>query len=129
MADAVTSQTLQDGPRNAVMKFTNASDGTGEAAVLKVDVSALSGTPTEVSIYMVEYSTVGMSINLLWDATTDVLALSLPADRSDTLKFYKFGGVPNNSGAGKTGDINLTTAGHSAGDSYTVILHMVKKYT
>ena len=40
MADAVTSQTIIDGERNCVMKFTNVSDGTGESAVAKVDVSA-----------------------------------------------------------------------------------------
>jgi len=41
MADAVTSQTLSDGATTAVMKFTNISDGNGEASVKKVDVSAL----------------------------------------------------------------------------------------
>lgn len=41
MADAVTSQTIQDGERKAVLKFTNISDGTGETNVVKVDVSAL----------------------------------------------------------------------------------------
>ena len=44
MADAVTSQTLIDGERTAVLKFTNISDGTGESAVKKVDVSALSSS-------------------------------------------------------------------------------------
>ena len=34
MADAVTSQTIFDGERKAIMKFTNVSDGTGETAVL-----------------------------------------------------------------------------------------------
>ena len=42
MADAVASQTILDGPKEVVMKFTNISDGTGESAVTKVDVSALS---------------------------------------------------------------------------------------
>jgi len=42
MADAVTSQTIIDGSSKAVLKFTNVSDGTGESAVTKVDVSALS---------------------------------------------------------------------------------------
>ena len=37
MADAVTSQTLIDGDRYAVMKFTNISDGSGESAVTKVE--------------------------------------------------------------------------------------------
>ena len=32
MADTVTSQTIQDGERVAVLKFTNVSDGTGESA-------------------------------------------------------------------------------------------------
>ena len=35
MADVVTTQTIQDGQRKAVMKFTNVSDGTGESAVVK----------------------------------------------------------------------------------------------
>ena len=42
MADTVTSQTIQDGEKTAILKFTNESDGTGEASVKKVDVSALS---------------------------------------------------------------------------------------
>ena len=39
MADAVTSQTIVDGEKTVVQKFTNISDGTGESAVVKVDVS------------------------------------------------------------------------------------------
>ena len=41
MADAVATQIIIDGDRNVVQKFTNVSDGTGESAVVKVDVSAL----------------------------------------------------------------------------------------
>ena len=44
MADAETSQTLIDGPKHAVMKFTNVTDGSGESAVKKVDVSALASS-------------------------------------------------------------------------------------
>ena len=44
MADAVTSQILVDGPIHVAMKFTNVSDGSGEDAVKKVDVSALSNS-------------------------------------------------------------------------------------
>lgn len=36
MADAVASQTIQDGPRKAIFKFTNVSDGTGESAVKRL---------------------------------------------------------------------------------------------
>ncbi len=41
MADAVATQTIQDGQKMVVQKFTNVSDGSGESAVVKVDVSAL----------------------------------------------------------------------------------------
>ena len=34
MADSVTSQTLIDGERTVIMKFTNISDGTGEITVI-----------------------------------------------------------------------------------------------
>ena len=36
MADTVLSQTIQDGERTAVMRFTNVSDGSGESAVKKL---------------------------------------------------------------------------------------------
>ena len=41
MADAVASQTLLDGERIAIMKFTNSSDGTGETNVVKVNPASL----------------------------------------------------------------------------------------
>ena len=47
MADTVTSQTIEDGPRTAILAFTNVSDGTGESAVTKIDVSALSSNPAD----------------------------------------------------------------------------------
>ena len=124
MADAVTSQTLYDGRRRAVMKFTNLSDGTGESAVLKVDVSALQGAPTSVRIDKIHYSTSGMVATLLWDADTDVRILDLQGE--GTFDFCGFGGLVNNGGAGVTGDIKLTTTGHTSGDSYWIILEMKK---
>ena len=40
MADAVTSQTLFNGQRHLVMRFTSVSDGTGESGVVKVDATS-----------------------------------------------------------------------------------------
>lgn len=126
MADAVASQTVLDGPRNVVMRFTNTSDGTGESAVTKVDVSALSGAPGRVSIKRIEYSTQGMAVRLLWDATADDLIIDLPQNVTDVLEFDA-GGLQNPKSTGYTGDIQFTTIGHSSGDTYTVVLHMIKK--
>ena len=133
MADAVTSQTLIDQDRVAIMKFTNISDGTGESAVLKVDVSALSAPAGKVcsgvSIVRIYASTEGMGVDVLWDATTDVVAITLGPNQFYEYGFDDFGGIWNNSGDGKTGDIRFTTIGASSGDRYTIILYMTKQYT
>ena len=122
MADAVTSQTLVSGKRSAVMKFTNLSDGTGESAVKKVDMSDLGASSLKVT--KIHYSVTGMVATLLWDADTDVRMVDLAGD--GCFDFTGFGGLINNAGTGVTGDINLTTTGHTANDSYTIILEMVK---
>lgn len=125
MADAVTSQILVDGERNAVMKFTNISDGTGETAALKVDVSTLAGAPSSVKITHVEYDISGMQVAILWDATTDVPAIIL-SQGQQRFDFTSVGGLINNAGAGVNGDILFTTIGASANDTYSIVLHMKK---
>ena len=134
MADAVATQTIQDDGRTAIFRFTNVSDGTGESAVGKIDVSALSADPvtkascTSVTIRKIYYSTIGMGVKIFFDATTDVLAWQLNADWSDTLDFSDFSGVPNNSGSGKPGDVAFTTVGHSSGDVYNIVMEVSKSY-
>ena len=134
MADAVTATTVNDGPKKAVIYCTNTSDGTGEAAVTKVDVSALAslqdGTAcTGVRIEKIIFSTVGMGVKLLWDASTDVIAAELPADYSDTLDYSDIAGLPNVAASGgNPGDIQFTTVGHTSGDTYSVVLYCLKSY-
>ena len=134
MADAVKTTTVIDGPKSAIIYCSNTSDGTGEAAVTKVDVSALAsrqdGTAcTGVRLKKVVFSNVGMGVKILWDATTDVIAGELPADYSDTLDYSDINGLPNNAASGgKTGDIQFTTIGHTSGDTYSVVLYCLKEY-
>ena len=133
MADAVTSQTIQDGQRIAVVKFTNVSDGTGESAVKKVDVSALQANNsgdacTSVSVARIYWATRGMGVNLEFDASTNVLLTGLPADSTGDEYYDLFTGIPNNAGSGVTGDIDFTTVSHSSGDTYSIILVLNKNY-
>ena len=132
MADAVATQILVDDTRRAVFKFTNISDGTGETAAVKIDVSALSsyqGAPcTGVSIQTVDAITVGMGLTMLWDATTDVVILTMGESDFLAFDFSHFGGLTNNAGAGKTGDVVFTTVGATAGDKYTVVIEVLKYY-
>ena len=78
MADAVTTQTILDGDRLVIQKFTNISDGTGEAAVVKVNVSDLADNTngracTGVKINKIWAQTYGMGVDILWDADTNVM--------------------------------------------------------
>ena len=133
MADVVTSQTIQDGSRKAVLKFTNASDGPGEAAGTKVDVSALSSNAagescSSVQINKIWWQCTGMSVKIEFDATTNVLAIGLSEDSNGYHDYSDFSGIPNNAGSGKTGDLAFTTVGHSSGDTYMIILELIKAY-
>jgi hypothetical protein len=72
LANTVASQTILDGNRTAIQKFTFLCDGSGdESAVLKVDVSTL--LPNEfgkacngVTILKIYGSTHGVNVEILW---------------------------------------------------------------
>lgn len=133
MADAVTSQTLVDNQTTAVMLFTNVSDGTGESLVTKVNVAnlaanALGQACTGVSVQKIHTACHGMEFRLFWDATTDVIFFASAQNNQFTFDFTSFGGLRNNSGAGKTGNILLSTFDQSLGDTYTLVLEMTKYY-
>tara|TARA_Y100000296_G_C5014032_1_gene176561 strand:+ start:129 stop:527 length:399 start_codon:yes stop_codon:yes gene_type:complete len=132
MADAVTSQTLVDNDRIAVMKFTNISDGSGESAVAKVDVSALnshsrsSTACSRVHVLRIWYMTIGMQVQLFWNATTNVILGEFEGD--GVKDFRSFGGIKNNAGSGINGDVLFTTRGHSNLDTYTIVIELQKTY-
>ena len=133
MADAVTTQVLEDGERLYIAKFTDISDGTGESAVVKVDVTTLNRNAFNLACNGVKLNKIwaqtdGMGLNILWDATTDVIVETVPQNIMYTADYSSFGGIPNNSGAGKTGNVLFTTVAASAGDRYTVILEFIKTY-
>ena len=133
MADAVASQTILDGERLFIAKFTNISDGTGESAVVKIDVSTLAVNGfglacNGVKINKIYGTTHGMEVRILWDATTDVFAWQIPQNTNYLMDLSSFGGIPNNAGAGSTGDVLFTTADASSGDMYSIVLECLKTY-
>ena len=134
MADAVASQIIVDGSAFVAIKLTNISDGTGETAVTKVDVSALEADSrtgqscTDVNIERIWWQCIGMKVRILFDADTDVMAIELGENQSGNHDYSIFGGLTNNAGTGKTGDVKFTTVGASSGDTYTVILYLRKKF-
>ena len=133
MADAVTSQTLVDNQTTAVMLFTNISDATGESLVTKVNVAnlaanALGQACTGVSVQKIHTACHGMEFRLFWGATSNVFFFGSAQNNQATFDLSNFGGLRNNAGAGKTGNILLSTTDASSGDTYTLILEMTKYY-
>lgn len=133
MADAVTSQTLVDNNTTAVILLTNISDGAGESLVTKVNVANLAANAqgqacTGVSVQKIHTACHGMEFRLFWDATTDVVFFGSAQNSQYTFDFSNFGGLTNNAGVGKTGNILLSTADQSLNDTYTIVLEMKKYY-
>ena len=72
-----------------------------KAAVTKVDVSALAAKlyngklVQALRLAKIVYSTFGMSVKLLWDATTDTICWDLNSDYTTDEDFTEFGGIEN----------------------------------
>ena len=133
MVDTVATQTLLDGDRLVIQKFTNISDGTGETAVNKVIVANLAANQfgkacTGVKINRIWANTHGMEVRILWDASTDLFAWVIPQNAIYDMSFDSFGGLQNNAGTGVTGNVAFTTSDTSAGDMYSIILECIKVY-
>jgi hypothetical protein len=126
MADTVDSKVVFSGQRRRAVRLTNVSDGTGESAVVKVDVSAITGPDGSATTYTVveeiQYAIQGFtSVRLLWDATTDDEIAMLPSG-SGYLNYKEIGGLVDPKSSGTVGDILLTTAGAVSGATYDITL-------
>ena len=110
---AVVLQTLVDSDFEHVVKVT--TSGTTSATSI-VDASALAGAATDprLSIAGMKWSCdKDVPTQILWDATSNVVALSLSG--SGKVGFADgVPAIPNNAGSGITGDV-LITNGSSVG--------------
>lgn len=129
MADAVDTIVQFSGTRRHIVRLTNVSDGTGESAVIKVDISTLTNSkgvaPTRVNVESIQWAIQGFSsVKLLWDHTTDdeLAVLSAGTGYRD---FSQAGALKDPSSTGGTGDILLTTVGASATATYDILLSLI----
>ena len=125
MADTVDVKVLRSNTNRYVQHLTNESDGTGESAVVKLDISTLSlpdgTTPVTASVESIEYSVSGFNYVVLeWDATTnDEIAVLTGSGYIDWLDV---GGAHDPQSTGSTGDVVLTTDGAIDGASYDITI-------
>ncbi len=129
MVDSVTTQILEEGIRNIVMKFTNVSDATGESAVTKVDPTILTPACRRLRLNRIIASTKGMGVIIYWDGAVDMPILIVPPDVMEEQCFTFGGGLAPPPGlAAPTGKIQFTTVDAGAAASYSITLEMTKKY-
>lgn len=128
--DTVDSKVIRNNPGRYAVTLQNRSDGTGESAVTKVDVSTLlnaaglAGTYTVVE--RIDYAVWGFDYVLLtWDANTDDELATLSGNGFIDWTFE--GGNPDPKSTGSVGDIKLTTAGGASGSGYDITLRLKVK--
>lgn len=126
MAGEITIQKIVDGSRHTIIKATIGGDADLTNAVL-FDASVYVGANTHNKLMKVEFGLDGFDARLLWDATVNVDLIALPENYLEKQCYEWFGGIPNNAGTGKTGDILITTVGLAAGDDGHIILYIKKK--
>ena len=117
---AVVLQEIVDSDFEYYVKVTTTSTN---SAVSVYDASEAVGATTDprTTIVGVAWS-VGSQTNILWDATTNVVALSL--NGSGKVGFSDgVLSIPNNAGSGVTGDVLVTNSSASVG---TIWLKMKK---
>lgn len=116
---AVVLHEIVDSDFEYVLKAT--TTGTNSAASLvDASVAAAAATDPRLSIIGIAWS-VAATTDIIWDATTNVVALSL--NGSGKMGFGDgMPAIPNNAGSGVTGDV-LVTNGTSVG---TIIIKFRK---
>ena len=129
MANRFSTQVLLDGDKWYVIKCVGVLDTSNQARTLLVDVSTMDPAPTKVSIDEIYFNvTSPLSVLLDWDATTDVDAITLSGFGEYSCMIDEWGGLTNNSAAGSTGNLYLTTFGWAAGTiPFTIILKLKKR--
>ena len=129
MANTITKQTLLDGSKTLRVKVN--IEGTGDGDIdSEVIINASEYDPpyTDCKITNIESFLNGFTAKLEWAADSPVMIMQLPQGDS---RYSDHSGLLNNAGAGKTGDILLSTADLEGfpNDKGTIIITIKKKGT
>ena len=110
---AVSAVTLKDTDFETVVKVTTTGTNTNQSIV---DASALEGAESNPRLAIVACQwTTGNQTNILFDATSNVVALSLNGNGAYNVRSQQLPSILNNAGSGVTGDILLTNGSASVG--------------
>lgn len=133
MANTITKQTIVDGSKWLIVKIHIEGDGSGEETnTVLIDASTYSPAFTNCSLVNLHANLTGFTCDLIWDATANVPITNVPDyevhwGEGEHGGLFSNAGIPNNAGAGKTGDILISTVGLGANDHGTILLKIKKK--
>lgn len=126
--DTVDVSVIRNSLGHYAVRLQNRSDGTGETAIHKVDISALYNaagiTCTWTVLERIDYAVQGFNYVLLeWDHTSPDEIATLSG--SGMIDVTYEGGQADPKSSGGTGDVLLTTNGGAAGSSYDITLRLL----
>ena len=124
MANSIVTTYQLNGSRVFTAKIDIVGDASGEETVAElIDIADLTNDPASFKIRAIQWALEGFSAQLLWEATTDDHAFSLPAG-SDGLRFNDTGThLVNPLSTGYTGKLLMATTGlSSVGSRGTIII-------
>jgi len=125
---------LFDGDRKAVFSF-NATIASTTAESYTVNASDLDANNAGATCASVDINKVWWSVNntavtkplkLLWDATTDELALT--CNYSDSQDFSSIGALRNTQASGYSGDVIINFSSVTNDDTATCVIEFLKRY-
>ncbi len=124
----LTLQTINDGDRNLVVKAHFVADSqTDETGLTIINASEYSPPFIQSRLKCLTILSFGaFGGALIWEADANVRLCALPPNGNVELDWSRFGGLPNNAGVGKTGDILLLTDSIASGDELTLVFELQK---
>ena len=127
MANALTIQTLTDGPRTISLKIDGFIDTSNIGSTVIYDPTASPIPGTQCRIDGINWTIQDvLTVSFFFDATTPVRIYDM--NGRSAVSYHDVGGILNNSGVGKTGKILMQTTGYTTGVvSFTIKLTMVKQ--
>ncbi len=128
MSDTVTLTTINQTKTRLAVSVQYSSDGTGVTDTVVVDKSTFTGPdgtePSRFVVEAIEYQTDGVQLTLEFEHATDlVIAHCVGTGYFDFTQGGKFSGFCDTTTT-STGDIVMTSVGHTSGDKASIILYL-----
>ena len=126
MANALHTQIIVHGPRNAVVKITGVLDTSDLALVTIINPATMYDNVPLLNVDHVDYSISDqLELQLQWVGTPN--QVMMPLAGRGRMSFVDFGGLPDDAIA-PTGAIALLTTGWTSGTQiFSLILELTKK--